>query len=483
MTNLSYDEEIQNMFSHESKQSKVVPKEMLDNYKELLIFIINKQKNNEISTHEDYLDNNDLATNIYQKKYFLKDLNINLIETKPEQTFARVAAFVAATEKTKEKREEYAVKFYNELFEGHFIPGGRVMAGAGDLFRVKTLANCFVSAIQEDNIESIFNAAKECARTYSYGGGIGVDISNLRPKGSVVHNAADASTGAVSFMELYSMTTGLIGQSGRRGALMLTLDIKHPDAFNFVDVKRNDNWVTKHIADQCKWTGTFDELQLNQIRQKVRENTQIRFANISLKVNDEFMQAVDETRQHGENKILVYSRKPFEENKLGHYSYEIPSKKIENYNLLHTFNSIEELNSTLNSNVTSEELNDMNNRDKYGDLLIEKNGQSLAIKYSGDFLLYFKSDQTGAIKNLVKANKLWHKFIQSNYETAEPGLIFWSTMAKYSPTNYVGRPIASTNPCGEVPLEDGGACNLTSLNLSRVVKMDMKIMQKLIIMK
>ncbi len=465
-----YEEKIKSMFEHDSKISKVAPKEMINNYKELLTFLIEKQKSKEIPTHEDYLDSNELATNIYQKKYFLKDLDIKLIETKPEQTFARVAAFVAAAETSKEKREEFAIKFYNGLFEGLFIPGGRVIAGAGDLFRVKTLSNCFVSLIEDDSIESIFNAAKECARTYSYGGGIGVDISNLRPQGSVVHNAADASTGAVSFMELYSMTTGLIGQSGRRGALMLTLDIKHPDVFKFTNVKREDNWVTKHIADQCKWSGNFDELQVNQIRQKVRENTQVRFANISLKVNDEFMQAVDETRQFGKEKILVYDKTDFEENNLGHYSFEIPSKKIENYKLAHNFESIEELNSVLNVNLTKEDLNDVNKRDKYGDFLIEKDNRKIAIKFSGDFMLYFASEQAGEIKNLVKADKIWHRFIQSNYETAEPGLIFWSTMAKYSPSNYVGRPIASTNPCGEVPLEDGGACNLTSLNLSRVVK-------------
>ena len=88
--------------------------------------------------------------------------------------------------------------------------------------------------IDHDDIDSIYKAAFECARTYSYGGGIGVDISSLRPKDSVVHNAADSSTGAVSFMELYSLTTGLIGQSGRRGALMLTIDVKHPDVKYFL---------------------------------------------------------------------------------------------------------------------------------------------------------------------------------------------------------------------------------------------------------
>ena len=118
--------------------------------------------------------------------------------------------------KVQNQNKKLSEKFYNELYNGRFISGGRVLAGAGDMYRIKTLANCFVSKINKDDIDSIYQAAFECARTYSYGGGIGVDISSLRPKDSVVHNAADSSTGAVSFMELYSLTTGLIGQSGRR---------------------------------------------------------------------------------------------------------------------------------------------------------------------------------------------------------------------------------------------------------------------------
>ena len=133
-----------------------------------------------------------------------------------------------------------AKEFYMDLYEGHYLPGGRVIAGSGDLYRLKTLANCFVSVIPSDSLEGIYNAAYEAARTYSYGGGIGIDISQLRPKNSKVHNAADSSTGAVSFMELYSLTTGLIGQSGRRGALMLTVDVKHPDVTDFMNVKKEE---------------------------------------------------------------------------------------------------------------------------------------------------------------------------------------------------------------------------------------------------
>ena len=142
----------------------------------------------------------------------------------------------------------------------------------------------------------------------SHGGGIGVDITALRPRDSVVHNAADSSTGAVSFMDLYSLTTGLIGQSGRRGALMLTLDVKHPDVEYFINVKKTPNWVTNQIVEQCNWSGMFNEKELQTIKKQVMENTQVRFANISIKASDEFMSAVDEQRKFGEAEFMVYKK-------------------------------------------------------------------------------------------------------------------------------------------------------------------------------
>ena len=85
------------------------------------------------------------------------------------------------------------------------------------------------------------------------------------------------------------------------------------------------------------------------------------------------------------------------------------------------------------------------------------------------FLLYFNSPATNEVRELVKSRTIWDQFVEGNYKTAEPGLIFWTTMSNYSPSNYVGKPIICTNPCAEVPLEDGGACNLGSINLSRFV--------------
>lgn len=477
------DKEIHRMFQHKSKLLSLIDNKFILNYKNLLLLIRNMCRSGQLPMHPtDYLCGNDLARNIYKLKYYLKDIEGNLVDKTPEDTFARLASFMAAMEKTEEKQQDWAIRFYKSLYEGYFLPGGRVLAGSGDLYRLKTLANCFVSLIEEDNIESIYKTAYECARTYSYGGGIGIDISCLRPKDSVVHNAADRSTGAVSFMEIYSLTTGLIGQAGRRGALMLTIDVKHPDILRFINIKQNSNWVTNQIVEQCRWSGKFDDAKLKEIERQVRENTQVRFANISIKVSDEFMQAVSEETTYGNNKILVYkkySRTSLHQTLQGqyqHYSYAIPSKDIHNYELYQQFDTVEALQNYLqqkyNKQFSNNLLNGVENRDIFGDVVIplENEECDLAIRYAGDFLLYFASKEAGAVKRLVKARQIWDQFVEGNYKTAEPGLIFWTQMTDYSPSNYVGRPISSTNPCGEVPLEDGGACNLGSINLSRIVK-------------
>ena len=469
----------EDMFRHQGKTVNIIGKTRVKTYRDLYRQLTELQEKNEIPIHDNYLGDNVLAQNLYKKKYFIKDLNSDLIENTPEDVFKRLSSFLATVEGTKAKQKKWATKFYEELFEGRFIPGGRVLAGAGDLYRLKTLANCFVTKIQRDEIDSIYKAAFECARTYSYGGGIGVDISSLRPKDSIVHNAADSSTGAVSFMELYSLTTGLIGQSGRRGALMLTIDVKHPDIEHFLKVKKVPNWVTNQIVDQCNWSGRFDNQELETIKKQVMENTQVRFANISVKASDEFMQAVDEQREYLQGEYLVYQKKknnilnnaPQDIDNI-HYSINIPSKDISNYALMDSFSTFARMKNWLeqkyNISITKSKFSDKMNRDVYGDISIELNNEEydLAIRQAGDFMLYFSSEQTGEIRRMVKARDIWDQFIEGNYKTAEPGLIFWSTMSKYSPSNYVGRPIICTNPCAEVPLEDGGACNLGSLNLS-----------------
>jgi ribonucleoside-diphosphate reductase alpha chain len=140
-----------------------------------------------------------------------------------------------------------------------FLFAGRILAHRGIDANV-TYSNCYVMQPPADSIEAIFETAKELARTYSYGGGCGVDITNLRPKGAPVNNSAKETSGAVSFMQLYDLTTALIGQHGRRGALMISIADTHPDLVDFIDIKAKDGSITK--------------------------------ANISIRVSDDFMQAV-----------------------------------------------------------------------------------------------------------------------------------------------------------------------------------------------
>jgi len=472
---------LQEMFVKKGKTVLRIGEERAAAYERLYIDLAGMVERGELPSHGNYLGGNELATNIYKKKYYIKDVEGAVVERRPEDVFVRLASFLASNEADDVRRTQWAERFYHMLYDGRFIPGGRVLAGAGDLYRLKTLANCFVTKIQVDNIESIYDAAYECARTYSYGGGIGVDISSLRPRDSVVHNAADKSTGAVSFMELFSMTTGLVGQSGRRGALMLTIDVKHPDILDFIRVKKVSNWVTKQISEQCQWSGLFDAGQLKEIERQVRENTQVRFGNISIKVSDEFMQAVEEQTRYGASTILVYRKfarptiRTAAQTAEHHYSYGIPAKDIGTYEFAGDFNGFETLNAWLEKQgsapVREEELADESQRDVFGDYVVELPHQAydLAVRRAGDFLLYYASEQTGDIRHLLKAREIWDTFVEGNYHTAEPGLIFWTAMSKYSPSNYVGRPISCTNPCAEVPLEDGGACNLGSINLSRFV--------------
>ena len=151
------------------------------------------------------------------------------------------------------------------ILEKKFLPGGRILASRGlankDGKKI-TYSNCYVVTPPKDNLESIFDCAKKLARTYSYGGGCGIDLSYLAPKGAKVRNAAKESSGAVSFMDLYSMVTGLISQNGRRGALMLSINVDHPDVEDFINIKQDLDRVTK-ANTSIKITKSFIDAVLN----------------------------------------------------------------------------------------------------------------------------------------------------------------------------------------------------------------------------
>lgn len=194
--------------------------------------------NLQIMTEKEWLSENQLSLDIWHKKYQVNGETF-------EEWLDRVSGG------NKDVRELIKDK--------KFIFGGRILASRGVTGRRVTYSNCYVITPPEDNIESIFNTAAKLARTYSYGGGCGIDISNLRPKGAIVHNAAKSTSGAVSFMDLYSQVTGLIGQAGRRGALMISISCKHPDIEEFINLKTKQGVCEK--------------------------------ANISIRVSDDFMEA------------------------------------------------------------------------------------------------------------------------------------------------------------------------------------------------
>lgn len=178
-------------------------------------------------TEKDWLGNdNKLGIDIWEKKYQYNN-----------ETFDMWLDRVSSGDK----------ELRQLIVEKKFLFGGRILSNRGlnkDGLKI-SYSNCYVLTPPEDNIESIFECASKLARTFSYGGGCGIDISKLAPRGAKVNNTAKETSGAVSFMDLYSMVTGLIGQNGRRGALMLSIDCSHPDIEEFIEIKSDLDKITK----------------------------------------------------------------------------------------------------------------------------------------------------------------------------------------------------------------------------------------------
>ena len=203
--------------------------------------------------------NDAFRARIFHEKYALRGADGTVQEHLPTQMWQRVSQGIAAVE-TPQKQREWEEKFVWLLSDFRMVPGGRILHAVGNPNKVTAL-NCYVVPAPHDSLQGIYHTAWELAETFKRGGGCGVDLSSLRPKHAPVRNASRVSTGAVSFMDLYSVTTGIIGQEGRRGALMLTMSDSHPDVLDFCRSKRH------------------------------RE--QVRYANISVRLTDAFMQAVE----------------------------------------------------------------------------------------------------------------------------------------------------------------------------------------------
>ena len=211
-----------------------------------------------------YFNGDELAANVWINKYALKDSQGNIYEHSPDDMHHRMAAEIARIEKKYPNplTEEEIYRSF-ERFK-YIVPQGGPMTGIGNPFQVASLSNCFVIGIHGDgdSYGGVMKMDEEQVQLMKRRGGVGHDLSGIRPKGSPVMNSALTSTGVVPFMERYSNSTREVAQDGRRGALMLSISVKHPDIEDFIDVK----------LDGTKVTG----------------------ANVSVKIDDAFMQAVEQ---------------------------------------------------------------------------------------------------------------------------------------------------------------------------------------------
>ena len=243
-----------------------------------------------VAESKKYFDGDELAATVWVSKYALKDSFGNIYEKSPREMHLRIAAELERIE------QKYPAPLSREeLFEllDHFryvIPQGGPMTGIGNSFQVASLSNCFVIGHRNpaDSYGGIFRIDEEQVQLMKRRGGVGHDLSHIRPTGSPVLNSALTSTGIVPFMERYSNSTREVAQDGRRGALMLSLSIKHPDAERFIDAK----------VDTGKVTG----------------------ANVSIKIDDEFMQAAIEGRTYRQE-FPIGAEKP-------KYEQTIEAKKL-----------------------------------------------------------------------------------------------------------------------------------------------------------
>ena len=340
-------------------------------------------------TELEYFKGDELAASTWRNKYAAEG------ELNPDDTHKRLAKEFARVENNYDwdmpnskamKLSNYGYQRPNldeeaiyQLFKDfkYIIPGGSVMSGCGTGALV-SLSNCFVIGSPKDSYAEIMKTRSQQAQLMKRRGGVGYDLSQLRPRGAKVNNAAKSSTGSASFMDVCSDITNEVAQNGRRGALMLSMSINHPDIEEFITKKQ----------DLTKVTG----------------------ANISVKVTDEFMQAVIEDKDY----ILRF---PIQQD-LSYFSEEY-----------------------LASN--------------YGDLI---------------YLEDHKRDNEIFWIKKVRARELWNTLMHCAWNTAEPGIMFEGAMHNYSPDGvYPDFKMIGTNPCGEIPMGPFDSCRLIHINLASYI--------------
>ncbi len=193
-----------------------------------------------------YFKGDELAANVWINKYALKDSEGNIFESNPDQMHRRLAKEIARIEE--KYPNSYSEEQIYEVLKGfkYIVPQGGPMTGIGNDFQIGSLSNCFVIGNDgsSDSYGGVMKIDEEQVQLMKRRGGVGHDLSHIRPKGSPVKNSALTSTGIVPFMERYSNSTREVAQDGRRGALMLSVSVKHPDAEHFIDAKMDGTKVT-----------------------------------------------------------------------------------------------------------------------------------------------------------------------------------------------------------------------------------------------
>ena len=210
-------------------------------------------KENDKYLIEEYYENDTLGIDVLKQKYLAP------WEKHPYQMWQRQAKALASVEKTKSKRQKMEKEFLSILKDFCFVPGGRIMHGAGREDITTTLNNCYVVAVRNDSIKSIYETIINEALTYKYGGGCGHDLSVLRPSGKAINGTGGESCGPTGFMNLFSENTNTIAQHGRRGANMQTLRIDHPDIKKFISIKTGDVDMVKYSNISVLLTHKFME--------------------------------------------------------------------------------------------------------------------------------------------------------------------------------------------------------------------------------
>ncbi len=303
----------------------------------------------------DYFDGDELAANVFLTKYALTDTDGALHEETPDDMHKRLASEFSRVE-SKYPNPMSEDEIY-ELFKDfkYVVPQGSPMSGIGNPHQIQSISNCFVIESPYDSYGGILKSDQELVQIAKRRGGVGFDVSTIRPKGQTTGNCARTTDGIEVFMDRFSNSCREVAQGGRRGALMLTISVHHPQVLDFVKIKR----------DLTRVTG----------------------ANISVRLTDEFLKAVS-------------------------------------------------------------------------------NNEEYELRWPVD-------SDTPEISEKVAAQDVWDEIIDSAHASAEPGLLFWDTARRLTPSDVYaqeGFSSTSTNPCGEIILSPYDSCRLMLLNLSSFVE-------------